>query len=425
MAAMNEHEAAPRAWRARWVIPVDGPPLEGGVVTVAGGRIVDVRKTREDAPVHDLGDVALLPGLINAHTHLEFSLLEQPLGRPGMSFPDWIAEVVRWRRAGTAECHENADLLAQRRLQAIARGLAESSAAGCAAIGEIAAPAWPAQVCTAAANLHATVFLELLGLDPNRLGASTSAAREYGSASTRAGGSVPFRRGLSPHAPYTVHPLLLFTACALSRDHGLPLAMHVAESREELQLLQSHAGPLVELLKSLEAWHPRVLAKDSKALDILQLLAIAHRSLVIHGNYLAPHEIEFLAAHRERMSVVYCPRTHAYFGHDPYPLVEMLKTGVRVAVGTDSRASSPDLRLFEELRQIARQHPTIAPEAILRMGTLAGAEALGLAELGSIAPGKCASLLMVPLGDHKKNPLEWMLNGQRSPELQRVPLKSD
>src|SRR5690242_15052192 len=101
---MSEDEAAPRSLRARWVIPVDGPPIEGGVVTVAGGRFVDVRKTREDAPVHDLGDVALLPGLINAHTHLEFSLLEQPLGRPGMSFPDWIAEVVRWRRAGTAEC---------------------------------------------------------------------------------------------------------------------------------------------------------------------------------------------------------------------------------------------------------------------------------------------------------------------------------
>jgi cytosine/adenosine deaminase-related metal-dependent hydrolase len=128
------------------------------------------------------------------------------------------------------------------------------------------------------------------------------------------------------------------------------------------------------------------------------MLATAHHALVIHGNYLATDETEFAAAQRERMTVVYCPRTHAYFGHEPYPLEKMLAAGVRVAVGTDSRASNPDLNLWSELRHIAQHHPAVRPEDILQMGTLAGAEALGLAdEYGSITPGKLARLAVVPL----------------------------
>jgi aminodeoxyfutalosine deaminase len=136
-----------------------------------------------------------------------------------------------------------------------------------------------------------------------------------------------------------------------------------------------------------------VLPRGSRPLDYLRELTTAHHALVIHGNYLAAHEIEFLASHRDRMSLVYCPRTHSYFGHEPYPLAQMLAARVRVAVGTDSRASNPDLSLWKDLQHIARHHPSVAPEAILQMGTLAGAEALGLDhELGSITPGKRAAL---------------------------------
>jgi len=200
--------------------------------------------------------------------------------------------------------------------------------------------------------------------------------------------------------------------------------MHLAESREELELLQSHTGPLVDLLQSLDAWHPDVLPRGLRPLDYLKTLAAAHRTLVIHGNYLEQDEIEFLAAHRDRMSVIYCPRTHAYFGHEPYPLAEMLTAGVRVAVGTDSRASNPDLNLFEELRHIARHHPAVEPEAILRMGTLAGAEALGIADdYGSITPGKKAALAIVSLPAGTRSPLEAILNERLAPRI--APLASE
>jgi len=183
--------------------------------------------------------------------------------------------------------------------------------------------------------------------------------------------------------------------------------MHLAESREELELLQSHAGPLVELLQSLGAWHPGELPMGLRPLDYLRQLATAERALVIHGNYLGRDEIELLGSQRERMSAVYCPRTHAYFGHEAYPLAEMLTAGVRVAVGTDSRASNSDLSLFEELRHIIQHHRGVAPADILRMGTLAGAEALGIEqEFGSITPGKRAGLVVVPLGDSNSSPYD-------------------
>jgi cytosine/adenosine deaminase-related metal-dependent hydrolase len=130
------------------------------------------------------------------------------------------------------------------------------------------------------------------------------------------------------------------------------------------------------------------------------MLAESPRTLVIHGNYLDQEELTYLAAQRERMSLVYCPRTHEYFFHPPYPLGQALALGVRVALGTDSRASNPDLRLLEEMRHTAKSHPAVDPQQVLRMGTLDGAEALGRhRQIGSIAPGKKNDLISIPLPD--------------------------
>jgi cytosine/adenosine deaminase-related metal-dependent hydrolase len=136
----------------------------------------------------------------------------------------------------------------------------------------------------------------------------------------------------------------------------------------------------------------------------LRSLAAAHRTLVIHGNYLDEEEIAFLAAHREKLSVVYCPRTHDYFEHEPYPLAKMLAAGVRVALGTDSRASSPDLDLLAEMRHVAAHHQ-LPPAEVLRLGTLAGAEALGLDHAaGSLRRGKQAAFCVVELPPGEDKP---------------------
>ncbi len=388
MNTANQHaeSSTPRAIRARWIFPVDRPPLEGGIVTIAGGRIVAVGENASGQPPIDLGDVAVLPELVNAHTHLEFSLLRQPLGRPGMPFADWIRQVVDFRRESGIGSQDAARLA----------GLTESRTAGVAAIGEIATAAWPAELSAPLDEVSVVIFREMLGLAGDRVALLAQLAEKH--IETRQAGRLPHVAGLSPHAPYTVHPQLLRRACELSATRRIPLAMHLAETREELELLDSHSGPLVWLLQSLGAWHPDAMNRGLRPLDYLRTLATAHQALVIHGNYLATDEIEFLAAHGDRLSVVYCPRTHAYFGHEPYPLAALHAAGVRVAIGTDSRASNPDLDLWQELRHIAQHHPHLSPETILRLGTLAGAEALGLAdELGSITAGKRAALAVVPL----------------------------
>jgi cytosine/adenosine deaminase-related metal-dependent hydrolase len=191
--------------------------------------------------------------------------------------------------------------------------------------------------------------------------------------------------------------------------------MHLAESRDELELLQTGTGAFQHLLADRSMWDSKAIPLGSKPLDYLQVLSKAPRALIIHGNYLSEQEIEFLAEHRDHMSVVYCPRTHAFFSHEPYPLAKMLAAGVRVALGTDSRASNSDLSLLEEMRQVTRQFPELSLDTILQMGTIAGAEALGLAdETGTLTTGKLADLVAIPCSPHDE-PLDAVLRSNSAP----------
>ena len=143
-------------------------------------------------------------------------------------------------------------------------------------------------------------------------------------------------------------------------------------------------------------WDPAAIPAGLRPMHYLRWLADAPRALVIHGNYLRRDEHDFLAEHADRMTAVYCPRTHAYFAHPPYPLAEMLAAGMHIALGTDSRASNPDLSILEEMRHVVHTHSDVSPETVLHIGTLAAAQALGRdADYGSITPGKLANLVAV------------------------------
>ena len=371
-----------RALKARYVFPVEGPPLEDATVTFRGSTITDVGRNPQADIIDDLGNVALLPGLINAHAHLEFSDLAAPLGEQGMSLPNWIRGVIEYRT--TADL----DVLA-----AVKKGLRECAAAGTTACGEIVSRSVPTEAYIDT-PVRLTLFHEMIGLSPAR-GAEALAAVTGRIAETE--NLTSCVAGLSPHAPYSVHRDVV-AACAV--DHKRPVAMHLAESREELELLATGTGPFVDLLKDLGAWDASAIPPGTRPLDYLKLLAACDRSLVIHGNYLDNEEIQFLAANRSRMSVVYCPRTHAYFKHPPYPLAKMLAAGVRVALGTDSRASNPDLGLLEEMRFVARTHADVSPGDVLSMGTRHGTDALGLVGGGgTIAVGQQANLTAISLDE--------------------------
>lgn len=400
---MSTNQSLSGTFAARWILPVSTPPIHGGWLRVEDDRIVAVEASAAPQDCIDLGDVALLPGLVNAHTHLEFSDLDRPLGTPGNSLPDWIGSVVRHRRQHAAS---DADQFKRQRCAAIRNGYQQSLESGVRLLGEIATLPWldalpafdalpaldrlPELDATPEPRLQVVAFAETLGLSPDRAAQTFAAATAWLQTSIT---GVEF--GLSPHAPYSTSPQLVDNCLRYASQHGLSVAMHVAESREELELLQAGSGPFRDILVDLGAWQEGLFPRPGGVDETLQQMVAAPRGLIIHGNYLTAPQINMLAQH-DHLSVVFCPRTHAYFQHDVYPLVALLGAGVRVALGTDSRSSNPDLCLWKELRHVLETIPQVSVEDGLRMATLWGADALGRRDHGRIAVGCRSGLLTVP-----------------------------
>lgn len=371
------------AYRARWIVPGDGRPIENGVLVVSQGHILQVTE-RWSGPEVDLGEVALIPGLVNCHTHLEFSGLDQPLA-PLAPFTAWIRAVIAARR--TAAIPTGA---------AIQRGLAESLAGGVTLLADIATTDWqPSDYQSQTPAPQTIVLQELLGLSDERVAEQQRLADAVLN-SQDAGTSSPV--GLSPHAPYSTHPLLLQDALRLTTASRVPVAVHLAETEAELELLQRGTGEFREFLESLGLWRAELFGGRTVR-DWLEALSDHPRPLVIHGNYLTLDDLAVLARN-PHMTLIYCPRTHAAFGHRPHPWLDLLALGGSVAVGTDSRASNPDLSLWRELQFLAETYADVSRFTVLKLGTLNGARALGrAAHCGSLTVGKRADVAVVRLDD--------------------------
>lgn len=372
------HSQAPWTLTARWVFPVDRPPLERGLVTIQDDKIVAVEAHGTRQADVDLGNAAILPGLVNAHTHLDLSGLRGKCP-PTPDFTQWLRGVIRHRRGQTLE-QTRADIRC---------GLAETMRAGTTLVGDIAAQgiSWYPLADT---DLRAVVFFEMLGLPHLRAALVWEEAKTWLATHTN---TATCRPGLSPHAPYSVR-FSMFAAAALA---GVAVAIHLAESADELQLLMLRQGPFVSFLKELNVWEPEGLAGDPE--EVLGSLNGLRPALIVHGNYLRDGCRMPRNGH-----IIYCPRTHAAFGHSPHPFREFLARGVRVALGTDSLASNPDLDILAEARFVHGKHGDVPGATLLRMITLSGAEALGWAdETGSLTPGKSADLVVLPLPDEKRS----------------------
>ncbi|MDB5340345.1 MAG: Chlorohydrolase [Planctomycetaceae bacterium] len=363
---------------ARWVFPVSSPPLANGVIEIESGLITAVHNCRPNPETVDCGNVALLPGLVNAHTHLEFSDLQRPV-EPALPFTQWIKSLVGVRRERPAT------------EAVILQGLTECQAAATQLLGEIATQDWSTQTYLAP-GIRTIVFRELIGMLPDRAAAQLEIARKWLGES-----DTSVTRGLSPHAPYSVHPDLYRDLIQLAAEKQAPVAIHLAETLAELELLDRGTGEFVEMLQRFNAWDQQIIPRGTRPLDYLRPLSAVRRGLVIHGNYLESAEFDWLEKHPQ-VSVVYCPRTHAYFQHSPHPWRTLLDRGINVALGTDSRGSNPDLSLWREMQFLVTTFPDVDPAQILAMGTQRGAEALGVgAEMGSLEPGKQSQWASIPL----------------------------
>jgi len=375
--------------RARWVLPIAAPPLEDGWVAVANGRIVAVgrerrRSARAGTADVDLGRAVLLPGLVNAHTHLELSYLAgavPPAGR----FTDWIRQLMALRRTqpdpGSPAILEpmRADIAGLRRDGTALVGDISNTLVSVPALGE--------------AGQAAAVFFEQVKLRASEGDAIASAAAERLSAL-----SVPpdVRVSLAAHAPYSVSPRLFQSIRRdLDRDPFARTSVHLGESAEELELLAQGTGPWRQLLEDLGAWDDEWVAPGCGPVEYLDRMRfLGERVLAVHAVQLSRLELERLA--ERRATVVTCPRSNHHVGVGDPPIEAFYQAGVSVAVGTDSRASAPDLSIWPELAAMRRLAPGVPAEHLLRSATQVGAEALGFgAEFGTIEPGKRAALVAV------------------------------
>ncbi len=378
----------------RVVMPIVSPPLDGGVVRIIGDKIVGIGPRRSDDHCLDLGDVAILPGFINAHTHLELSDLTAPLGMPGEPLARWVKRVIEHRR----KRRDSAATLEIGRL--------ESQQAGATTVVDIVQFDWTP---TPGMALREFKLWELIGLSFRRGNEALDRAAVQVAAETD---DTDVHSGLSPHAPYSVHPEVVARSVKFAAQRRAVVAMHVAESEDERELLARGTGPLREFLDEIGAWDSDAFRPGARPLDFLRVLAGGHKSLVVHGNYLDREERAFLADQRDRLSLVHCPRTCAFFGHPNVKLTDLASSGARVCLGTDSRASNPDLSVLAEARHVSRAGQ-IAPRAILEMITSQAALALGIEDLtGSLAVGLSADLAIVELSTTRGgDPYEWVLNG--------------
>lgn len=331
---------------ARWILPISSPPISHGVIEITENMITSVRPKKNFEKLEIDERSVVIPLLVNAHTHLDLDSQSAP-----DTFPDWLRAVVASRK----EIDEEA---------CIRKNIESLVNFGTGYVGDISATGKSYDLLKTS-SLSAVVFHEVLGLKRERAEAQRSAAVRWLQCDESMN---KVEKALSPHAPYSTAEETFSWAA----DTGRSLAIHLAETEDELLLLKEQSGELKRFLEEIGAWEG---GKTVPSVDkVLELTKNAKSLLLVHGNYLSDEQIGKLSPNT---SIVFCPRTHERFRHKSYPLKEFFKAGVRVCLGTDSLASSPDLDLLKEISCVRKLFPEIHPETVLKMGTLWGTEALG------------------------------------------------
>jgi cytosine/adenosine deaminase-related metal-dependent hydrolase len=366
--------------RARTVVPVVREPIENGAVLVNGnkvaavGRFEDIKR-QQAGEVLDLGEVVLLPGLINAHCHLDYTVLRGKIG-PQESFSDWI-------RAINAE---KAKLSDRDYIGSIEAGFAEAQHFGTTTIANLTAV--PKLVESISEPIRTWWFGELIDVrTPDQAEQiANDAAEDLKSAR---------HWGLAPHAPFTASARLYARCEEIAREKDIPLTTHLAESREEMQMFRAAAGPAFDFLKSIGRPMDDC-GRESPVSRVLRTRTIDERWIAAHLNELDAADFALLET-APKFHIAHCPRSHSFFRHAPFQLERLQKLGFNVCLGTDSLASNADLSLFAEMRALLEKNSSLAPQHVVEMATINGAAALSQHDrLGCIQTGASADLIALP-----------------------------
>jgi aminodeoxyfutalosine deaminase len=382
--------------RARIVVAMHGAPIENGAVAVSGNRIVDVGtfddiKRRNAGNAVDLGEQALLPGLINAHCHLDYTCLRGKIALQ-KSFTDWILAINA----------EKSELSPKDYAASITEGFAEAKRFGTTTIANLTG--FPELISQVQPPIRTWWFAELIDIrapeNANELVDSAIEALKQNS-----------DWGLAPHALFTASKNLFRRCEEIAQQEQILLTTHLAESREEVEMFRDASGPLYELVKSLGRAMDDC-GNETPLKDFLDLIGSGGSSnrprtievnrpypfwIVAHLNELTESDFELLERSNSKFHVVHCPRSHNYFGHSPFAFDRLRSLGFNICLGTDSLASNESLSLFAEMRAFQKEFPSVSPEEILRMVTVNPARALRYENvLGQIRPGFEADLIAVP-----------------------------
>ena len=394
--------------RARWVVPISSPLMNDGWVTIEGGRITAVGSGRGDdgEAERDLGQVALMPALVNAHTHLELSYLTGAVA-PAARFSDWIRAVMALRRG-------QPDPGARTIVEAARSAIQSLREAGTAAVADVSNTLVTVPLLNEG-PIVAAVFFELLRFRAADADAVVEDA-ERRARDVHPAGHV--RVWLAPHAPYSVSPRLFQAIRArLDGNDSSRTSVHLAESREEAALLTSADGAFRALLEDLGAWDDAWSAPGCSSVQYLDELGFLRpRTLVVHGVQMSPGDLERVA--RSGATLVTCPRSNRHVGAGDPPIARFYASGVPIAIGTDSLASAPDLGVFGELAALRALAPDVPASRLLASATLGGARAIGCASsLGSIEVRKLAALIAIDVPAHVSDVEEYLVSGVASSQV--------
>jgi cytosine/adenosine deaminase-related metal-dependent hydrolase len=400
-------------YRVAWLLPISQPPIRDAWLRTDRGRIVAFGHSRPGdftAPDEiDLGEVAVLPGLVNAHTHLELSWMRGRVQGTG-DFSEWIRTVVELKdQVGR---HGEAVALA------IDDAILEARRFGTAVVGDITNTLATSRRLKEH-GMAGVVFHELLGFrseDAPGLMQEATARLENEPASDL------LRHTVAPHAPYSVSPALFgLIRAALLRDPFAKTSVHLGESAAEIEFLRYGTGPCRTGLERMGKWDPSWVPPRAGAVEYLDRMGfLDDRVLVVHGVQLGAPELQRLAA--KGATLVTCPRGNIRTGAGIPPIDDFIESGVRVALGTDSLASVPDLNLFAELEAMRRLAPARPARVLLESATINGAHALGFeADFGTIDAGKRDALIAVRLEGYMPSVEEYLLSGIDAAQIGWIP----
>jgi cytosine/adenosine deaminase-related metal-dependent hydrolase len=389
-------------YHAAWLIPIADDAIHNAWFTVDHGRIVSLgrRAANDPTPGIELGDVAVMPGLVNAHTHLELSHLRDRI-TPSPSFTNWARQIIDERR-------RRSQVQDPEIMSAIDRAIGECVRSGTAVVGDISNTLAPFSKL-AESPIAGVVFWEIIGFSidkPDELIEHAVGELAALPATDRV------RASLAAHAPYSVAPLLFRSIKkAFSRMPFVPCSVHLAENVEEVELLQTGGGPWKALMKDIGSWNHAWTAPGVGPVQYLDDMGfLDNRLLAVHGVQMSRAD---LARLKERgTTLVTCPRSNGHTGAGVPPIADFYASGVRVAIGTDSLASSPDLNVFAEVATLHALAPSVPAASLLASATIEGARALGFdADYGTIEPGKLARLLAVDVPPGTSDVEEYLVSG--------------